>query len=48
MALVGRWRDVLELEMSAGRGAGNGAVGNANMDSGGKGVAVINRGVMLK
>ncbi len=38
VALVGRWWEVLELELGAGRGACNGAIGNANTDAGGSGV----------
>ncbi len=41
MALVGRWREVHELALGAGGGACNGAVGNANMDAGGRGVTVV-------
>ncbi len=46
MDLAGRWREVLELELCAGGGACNGAVGNANTDAGGRGVAVVD-GSML-
>ena len=46
MALAGRWWEVLELELGAGRGAYNGAVGSAITDAGGRGVAVVD-GVML-
>jgi hypothetical protein len=45
MALVGRWWEVLELELGAGGGACNGAIGSANTDAGGKGVAVVDGGV---
>ncbi len=41
MALAGRWREVIELELGAGRGACNGAIGNANTCSGGRGVVVV-------
>ncbi len=37
MALAGRWWEVLEL---------NGAIGSANTDAGGRGVAVVDRGVL--
>ncbi len=46
MALVGRWREVLELELGAGRGACNGAIGDANTDAGGRGVVVVDGGVL--
>ncbi len=46
MALAGRWREVLELELSAGGGACDGAVGDANADVRGRGVAVVD-GSML-
>ncbi len=48
MALASRWRDVLELELGAGGGACNGTVGNANTDSGGRGVAVVDKGVLAE
>ncbi len=48
MALAGRWWEVLELELGAGRGACNGAVNNANTDAGGRGVAVLDRGVLAE
>ncbi len=48
VALVGRWGDLLELELSASRGASNGAISNANADAGGRGVAVVNGGVLAK
>ncbi len=46
MALAGRWREFLELELSTGRGACNGAIGEANADAGGRGVAVVDGGVL--
>ncbi len=46
MALAGRWWEVLELELGAGGGACDGAVGSANTDAGGRGVAVVDRGVL--
>ncbi len=46
VALVGRWREVLELELGAGGGACNGAVGDANTDAGGRGVAMVDRGML--
>jgi hypothetical protein len=45
VALVGRWWEVRELELGAGGGACNGATGNANMDAGGRDVAVVDRGI---
>ncbi len=48
MALASRWREVLELELGAGRGACDGAIGNANVDAGGRGVAVVNRSVLAE
>ncbi len=48
MALVGRWWEVLELELGAGGGACNGAIGNANTDAGCKGVAVVDEGVLAE
>ncbi len=48
MALAGRRREVLELEVSAGRVAGNGAIGNANMDAENRGVAVVNWGFLAE
>jgi hypothetical protein len=48
VALAGRWREVLELELGAGGGACNGAVSDANTDAGGRGVAVVDRGVLAE
>jgi hypothetical protein len=48
VALVCRWREVLELELGAGGGACNGAVGKANVDAGGRGVAVVNRSMLAE
>ncbi len=48
MALAGRWREVLELELGTGRGACNGVVGNANTDAGGRGVAVVDGGMLAE
>jgi hypothetical protein len=48
VALVGRWREDLELDLGAGRGACNGAVSNANTDAGGRGVAVVDGGVLAE
>ncbi len=48
MALAGRWWEVLELQLSAGRGACDGAVGNANTYAGGRGVAVIDGGMLAE
>jgi hypothetical protein len=46
MALAGRWWEVLELELGTGGGACNGAIGSANTDAGGRGVAVVDGGVL--
>ncbi len=46
MALAGRWWEVCELELGAGGGAGDGAIGSANMNAGGRGVAVVDEGVL--
>ncbi len=46
MALAGRWWEVYELELGAGRGGCNGAIGSANTDAGGRGVAVVDGGVL--
>ena len=48
VALAGRWREVHELELGTGRGASNGAVGNANTDAGGRGVTVVDGGVLAE
>ncbi len=48
VASAGRWREVFELELSAGGGAGNGAISNAHADAGGRCVAVVNGGVLAK
>ncbi len=45
MALAGRWWEVLELELGAGEGACDGAIGNANTDAGGRDVGVFDRGI---
>ncbi len=45
MALTGRWWEVHELELGTGEGACDGAIGNANMDAGGRGVVVVDGGV---
>ncbi len=45
MALAGRWWEVRELELGAGGGACNGAIGSANTDAGGRGVAVVDGGL---
>ncbi len=46
MALAGRWWEVHELELGAGGGACDGAIGSGNMDAGGRGVAVVVGGVL--
>ncbi len=46
--MVGRWWEVFELELGAGGGACNGAVGSANTDAGGRDVVVVDRGVLAE
>ncbi len=46
--MAGRWWDVLELELGAGGGACNGDVGNANTDSGGRNVTVVDGGMLAE
>jgi hypothetical protein len=46
VASASRWWEVCELELSADRGACDGAIGNANTDAGGRGVAVVDGGVL--
>jgi hypothetical protein len=48
VALAGRWREILELELGAGRRACNGAIGDANTDAGGRGVAVVDGGMLAE
>ncbi len=48
MALAGRWREILELELGAGVGACNGAISNAKADAGGRGVVVVDGGLLTK
>jgi hypothetical protein len=48
LALAGRWREVLEIELGAGGGACNGAIGNANADAGGRGVVVVDGGMLTE
>ncbi len=48
MALAGRWWEVLGHELDAGGGACNGAVGSANTDAGGRGVLVVDGGVLAE
>jgi hypothetical protein len=48
MALVGRWWEVLELELGVGRGACDAAVGNTNTDAGGRVVAVVDGSVLAE
>jgi hypothetical protein len=48
VALAGRWWEVHELELGAGGGACNGAIGSANTDVGGRGVAVVDGGMLGK
>ena len=47
MALAGWW-EVRELELGAGGGACDGAIGNANTDAGGRGVAVVEGGMLAE
>ncbi len=44
--MVGRWWEVCELELGAGGRACNGAIGSANTDAGGRGVTVVDVGVL--
>ncbi len=44
--MAGGWWEVLELELGAGGGACNGAVGSANTDAGGRGVVVVDGGML--
>ncbi len=44
--MAGRWWEVRELELGAGRGACDGAIGSANTDAGGRGVAVVDGGML--
>jgi hypothetical protein len=46
MALAGRWQEVLELELGAGGGACDGVAGNVNTDARGRGVAVVDGGML--
>ncbi len=46
--MVGRWWEVLELELGIGRGACDGAVGNANTNAGGRVVAVVDGGMLAE
>jgi hypothetical protein len=46
VALAGRWWEVRELELGAGREAWDGAIGSANTDAGGGGVAVVDGGML--
>ncbi len=44
--MAGRWWEVPELEVGAGGGACDGAIGSANTDAGSRGVAVVDEGVL--
>ena len=44
--MAGRWWEVCEHELGAGGGVCNGAIGSTNMDAGGRGVVVIDGGVL--
>jgi hypothetical protein len=46
VALAGRWWEVHELELGAGGGACDGTIGSANTDAGGRGVAMVDGGVL--
>jgi hypothetical protein len=48
VALASRWWEVLEVELGAGGGACNGAIGSANKDAGSRGVAVVDRGMLVE
>ncbi len=48
MALMGRWREGLELEVGAGGGACNGAITNAKMDAGGRCITVVDGSVLAE
>jgi hypothetical protein len=48
VALADRWWEVHELELGTGGGACDGAVGNSNTDSGGRGVGVVDGGVLAE
>ncbi len=48
VALVGRWWEVLKLVLGAGGGACDGAIGSANTDARGRGVAVVDGGVLAE
>jgi hypothetical protein len=48
VALAGRWWEVLELELGTDRGACNGTAGNVNTDAGGRGVAVVDGGMLAE
>ncbi len=46
--MAGRWWEVLELELGAGRGICDGAISSANTDYGGRDVAMVDRGVLAE
>ncbi len=46
MALAGRWWEVLELELGARGGACDGAIGSFNTYAWGRGVVVVDRGML--
>ncbi len=43
-----RWWEILEHELGAGGGACDGAIGSANTDAGGRGVAAVDGGVLAE
>ncbi len=44
--MAGRWWEVCELELGTGGGACYGAISSANTDAGGRGVVVVDRGML--
>jgi hypothetical protein len=46
VALAGRRWEIFELELGTGGGAWDSAVGSTNTDAGGRGVAVVEGGVL--
>jgi hypothetical protein len=48
VALTGRWWEVPELELGTGGGACNGAVSSANTSAGGRGIAVVDGGMLAE
>ncbi len=48
VALAGRWWEVCQLELGAGGGVHDGAIGSASADAGGRGVAVVDGGMLCE